>query len=154
MYSLLRIGEYGLDSMSNNGQYCVTIQSYSFPFFAACGGFIELNDNDPPGYITSPNYPQNYPQNIDCIWVIIVPNGEAVQIDFEDEFYIEPSTRYSCYLLLWMMFCYFFHLSTCSLLFRFSFMCTLFGNYIPPLSFCFPFLKSHLLFFDRCSETH
>ncbi|KAM7390891.1 hypothetical protein PAMA_008881 [Pampus argenteus] len=57
----------------------------------ACGGFIELNDNDPPGYITSPNYPQNYPQNIDCIWVITVPNGEAVQIDFEDEFYIEPT---------------------------------------------------------------
>uniref|UniRef100_A0A669EKT9 Cubilin n=1 Tax=Oreochromis niloticus TaxID=8128 RepID=A0A669EKT9_ORENI len=57
-----------------------------------CGGFIELNDNDPPGYITSPNYPQNYPQNIDCIWVITVPNGEAVQIDFEDQFYIEPTS--------------------------------------------------------------
>lgn len=57
----------------------------------ACGGVIELNDGDPPGYITSPNYPQNYPQNIDCFWVISVPNGEAVKIDFEDEFYIEPS---------------------------------------------------------------
>ncbi|XP_038578939.1 cubilin [Micropterus salmoides] len=57
----------------------------------ACGGFIELNDNDPPGYITSPNYPLNYPQNIDCVWVVTVPNGEAVQIDFQDEFYIEPS---------------------------------------------------------------
>ncbi|XP_053268342.1 cubilin [Pleuronectes platessa] len=59
----------------------------------ACGGFIKLNDNDPPGYISSPNYPQNYPQNIDCIWVITVPNGEAVQIDFEDEFYIEPTAQ-------------------------------------------------------------
>ncbi|XP_047455679.1 cubilin [Mugil cephalus] len=58
----------------------------------ACGGVIELNDGDPPGYITSPNYPQNYPQNIDCIWVITVPNGESVQLDFEDEFYIEPTT--------------------------------------------------------------
>ncbi|XP_054478628.1 cubilin [Anoplopoma fimbria] len=57
----------------------------------ACGGFIALDDDDTPGYITSPNYPQNYPQNIDCIWVITVPNGEAVQIDFEDEFYIEPT---------------------------------------------------------------
>lgn len=64
---------------------------------AACGGFIELNDNDPPGYITSPNYPQNYPQNIDCVWVISVPNGEAVQIEFEDDFYIEPTSRYRCY---------------------------------------------------------
>lgn len=58
-----------------------------------------LTDNDPPGYITSPNYPQNYPQNIDCTWVIIVPNGEAVQIDFEEDFYIEPTARYICYFL-------------------------------------------------------
>ncbi|XP_046880031.1 cubilin [Hypomesus transpacificus] len=58
----------------------------------ACGGVIKLRDTDPPGYITSPNYPQNYPQNIDCVWVITVPNGESVQIDFEEDFYIEPTT--------------------------------------------------------------
>lgn len=63
------------------------------PPCAACGGFIELNHGDPPGYITSPNFPQNYPQNIDCVWVVTVPNGEAVQIDFEDDFYIEPTSR-------------------------------------------------------------
>lgn len=61
---------------------------------AACGGFIELAANDPPGYITSPDYPQNYPQNIDCVWVLTVPNGESVRLDFEDEFYIESSSRY------------------------------------------------------------
>uniref|UniRef100_A0A3Q2CYT2 CUB domain-containing protein n=1 Tax=Cyprinodon variegatus TaxID=28743 RepID=A0A3Q2CYT2_CYPVA len=60
-----------------------------------CGGFIVVRDEDPPGYITSPNYPENYPQNVDCIWVITVPNGEAVQVDFED-FYIEPTSRYRC----------------------------------------------------------
>ncbi|XP_066579431.1 cubilin [Amia ocellicauda] len=68
---------------------------FKFTFEArsySCGGSIELSDSDPPGYITSPNYPSNYPQNVDCIWVITVPNGEAVQLDFEDEFYIEPST--------------------------------------------------------------
>uniref|UniRef100_A0A8C1I6Q0 Cubilin (intrinsic factor-cobalamin receptor) n=1 Tax=Cyprinus carpio TaxID=7962 RepID=A0A8C1I6Q0_CYPCA len=59
---------------------------------SACGGLIELNDGDPPGYITSPNYPSNYPQNIDCVWIITVPNGEAVQLDFEDDFYIEAHT--------------------------------------------------------------
>lgn len=58
-----------------------------------------LMDNDPPGYITSPNYPQNYPQDIDCVWVITVPNGEAVQIDFEEDFYIEPTARYICCFL-------------------------------------------------------
>lgn len=68
-------------------------------FCAACGGFIELSDDDPPGYITSPNYPENYPQNIDCIWVVTVPNGESVRIDFEEDFYIEASSRYSSTLL-------------------------------------------------------
>lgn len=58
----------------------------------ACGGHIQLHDGDTPGYITSPGYPQNYPQNIDCVWVISVPNGEAVQLDFEEEFYIEPTS--------------------------------------------------------------
>nr|XP_046226989.1 cubilin [Scatophagus argus] len=75
------------DATNEASGFKLTFEAHS----QACGGFIELNDNDPPGYITSPNYPQNYPQNIDCIWVITVPNGEAVQIDFEDEFYIEPS---------------------------------------------------------------
>ncbi|XP_043916230.1 cubilin-like [Protopterus annectens] len=56
----------------------------------ACGGNIFVTDSDPIGYITSPNYPNNYPQNADCIWLITVPNGEAVQLDFQDEFYIEP----------------------------------------------------------------
>ncbi|KAL2085662.1 hypothetical protein ACEWY4_018982 [Coilia grayii] len=74
---------------SNEAQgFKLTFEAHS----QACGGFIELGDSDPPGYITSPNYPSNYPQNIDCIWVISVPNGEAVQLDFEDEFYIEPNT--------------------------------------------------------------
>ncbi|XP_068160694.1 cubilin [Antennarius striatus] len=74
------------DTTNEASGFKLTFEAHSL----ACGGFIEMIDSDPPGYITSPNYPQNYPQNIDCIWVITVPNGEAVQIDFEDEFYIEP----------------------------------------------------------------
>lgn len=58
-----------------------------------------LTDGDPPGYITSPNYPSNYPTNIDCVWIITVPNGEAVQLDFEDNFYIESHTGYVPYVL-------------------------------------------------------
>ncbi|XP_074549445.1 cubilin [Halichoeres trimaculatus] len=76
------------DASNEASGFKLTFEAHS----QACGGFIELNDNDPPGYITSPNYPQNYPQNIDCVWVITVPNGELVQIDFEDEFYIEQSS--------------------------------------------------------------
>ncbi|XP_015810319.3 cubilin [Nothobranchius furzeri] len=77
------------DASNEGSGFKLTFEAHS----QACGGFIELSDFDPPGYITSPNYPQNYPQNIDCIWVITVPNGEAVQIDFEDDFYIEPTTN-------------------------------------------------------------
>ncbi|CAL8311895.1 unnamed protein product [Merluccius merluccius] len=76
------------DASNEGSGFKLTFEAHSL----ACGGFIELGDNDPPGYITSPNYPQNYPQNIDCIWVIAVPNGELVQIDFEGEFYIEPTS--------------------------------------------------------------
>ncbi|KAM4689065.1 cubilin [Discoglossus pictus] len=61
----------------------------------ACGGTIYVSDSDSTGFVTSPNYPKNYPQNADCIWTIIVPNGEAVQLDFQDQFYIEPSVNCS-----------------------------------------------------------
>ncbi|KAF0028409.1 hypothetical protein F2P81_019496 [Scophthalmus maximus] len=77
------------DGSNEASGFKLTFEAHS----QACGGFIELSHNDPPGYITSPNYPQNYPQNVDCVWVITVPNGEAVQIDFEDEIYIEPTTQ-------------------------------------------------------------
>ncbi|KAF7648099.1 hypothetical protein LDENG_00162070 [Lucifuga dentata] len=79
------------DGSNEAAGFKLTFEAHS----QACGGVIELNDGDPPGYITSPNYPSNYPQNIDCTWVIRVPNGEAVQIDFEDEFYIEPTSSCS-----------------------------------------------------------
>uniref|UniRef100_W5MX16 Cubilin n=1 Tax=Lepisosteus oculatus TaxID=7918 RepID=W5MX16_LEPOC len=72
---------------------------FKFTFEArglVCGGGIELSDSDPPGYVMSPNYPSNYPQNVDCIWVITVPSGRVIQLDFEDEFYIESSARPSC----------------------------------------------------------
>ncbi|XP_077347020.1 cubilin isoform X1 [Lithobates pipiens] len=60
---------------------------------SACGGIIYVTDSNPSGYIMSPNYPSNYPTNIECVWIIIVPNAEAVQLDFQDPFYIEPSDK-------------------------------------------------------------
>ncbi|KAM9839819.1 uncharacterized protein ACBR49_016810 [Aulostomus maculatus] len=60
---------------------------------AECGGSIKLNYGDPPGYISTPNYPQEYTADLDCIWVISVPSGNKVQIDFEDAFDVEPESR-------------------------------------------------------------
>uniref|UniRef100_UPI00398F64EE cubilin n=1 Tax=Pristiophorus japonicus TaxID=55135 RepID=UPI00398F64EE len=74
-------------------------QGFKFSYDAsnlACGGTIFVSDSDPVGYIASMSYPNNYPENIDCIWTITVPNGEAVQLDFDDLFYIEthPACKY------------------------------------------------------------
>ncbi|XP_030055456.1 cubilin isoform X1 [Microcaecilia unicolor] len=59
----------------------------------ACGGNIFVSDSNPTGYITSPNHPNNYPPSVDCIWIISVPNGEAVQLSFTDRFDIETSSN-------------------------------------------------------------
>ncbi|KAL5010260.1 hypothetical protein ScPMuIL_012565 [Solemya velum] len=49
-----------------------------------CGGNLQLLDNIPEGYITSPNYPQRYLHNLDCTWIIMAPASETIQFDFED----------------------------------------------------------------------
>uniref|UniRef100_A0A4W3K7X0 Cubilin n=1 Tax=Callorhinchus milii TaxID=7868 RepID=A0A4W3K7X0_CALMI len=71
-------------------------QGFKFTYeasYMACGATIYVSDFDPVGNISSMNYPNNYPQNIDCTWTITVPAGEAVQLDFEDLFYIEPDSQ-------------------------------------------------------------
>ncbi|XP_069815839.1 cubilin [Dendropsophus ebraccatus] len=61
----------------------------------ACGGTVYVTESYPDGMVTSPNYPSDYPRNADCVWTIMVPDGEAVQIDFHDQFYIQPSDNCS-----------------------------------------------------------
>ncbi|XP_066485218.1 cubilin [Tiliqua scincoides] len=57
----------------------------------ACGGNIYISSSNPSGFVSSPNYPGNYPSHADCVWTIIAPYGEAVRLQFEDQFDIEPS---------------------------------------------------------------
>lgn len=70
---------------------CFLLAIFSFP---DCGGNIYINDFNPSGYTTSPNYPDSYPPHVDCVWTITAPNGHAVELQFEDQFYIEPSQKY------------------------------------------------------------
>ena len=63
------------------------LNSQEKPF--PCGGHVTLTDQVPVGYLTSPNYPQNYPVNTDCNWVITAPASESVQVDFIEAFDIE-----------------------------------------------------------------
>lgn len=55
----------------------------------ACGGELTLSTSVTSGTFTSPNYPQNYPHNVDCGWLITAPANERIQLDFIDNFSIE-----------------------------------------------------------------
>ncbi|XP_061441668.1 cubilin [Rhineura floridana] len=67
----------------------------------ACGGNIYISQSNPSGLVSSPNYPGNYPPHADCVWTIIAPYGDAVELQFEDQFHIQlsPNCR-SSYLEL------------------------------------------------------
>ena len=43
----------------------------------ACGGSFTT----PQGIFTSPSYPENYPNNADCIYTISQPTGTVIQLD-------------------------------------------------------------------------
>ncbi|KAG8515901.1 Cubilin, partial [Galemys pyrenaicus] len=61
----------------------------------ACGGNIYIHDADSAGYVTSPNHPDNYPQNADCIWLLAAPPGKLIRLQFEDQFSIEVTPNCS-----------------------------------------------------------
>ena len=53
----------------------------------ACGTnkpLLILMDNSSEGYIQSPHYPNNYPNNSDCAWLIQVPPGETLRLTIDD----------------------------------------------------------------------
>lgn len=52
------------------------IRLCSTPVDQLCGG--ELGDF--MGYIESPNYPGDYPSNVDCVWTINPPNKRRILI--------------------------------------------------------------------------
>ncbi|XP_052697133.1 cubilin-like isoform X2 [Crassostrea angulata] len=59
-----------------------------------CGESIRLTHDVPQAYIMSPNYPAAYPHNVDCVWTILVPATETVQVEFDENFNIE--THQNC----------------------------------------------------------
>lgn len=63
----------------------VTITWHLVEGIVGCGGNFESAS----GIIISPNYPNPYPHNAQCVWIIHVPEGERVtitftQVDLED----------------------------------------------------------------------
>ncbi|CAL1529131.1 unnamed protein product, partial [Lymnaea stagnalis] len=45
---------------------------------SSCGGEIKVSS----GRFTSPLYPDNYPDDIECIWQLTTPPGNALQLSF------------------------------------------------------------------------
>lgn len=56
----------------------IVLQSVAIilPSDQLCGG--ELGEYT--GYIESPNYPGDYPSNVDCVWTIIPPHKRRILI--------------------------------------------------------------------------
>lgn len=59
----------------------------------SCGGQLELTESVREGVVSSPSYPDLYPQNVDCIWQIMAPAGQQIQLDFQQGFSIEPHDK-------------------------------------------------------------
>ncbi|XP_023561215.1 cubilin [Octodon degus] len=77
-----------ISDYSNEGQgFKIRYEAKSL----ACGGNIYLHGADAAGYVISPNYPNNYPPNADCVWILSAPPGKSIKLQFEDQFDIEVS---------------------------------------------------------------
>eukprot|EP00794_Sanderia_malayensis_P003246 gene3246-3727_t len=53
-------------------------------FIRGCGGSLSINDPVVIGNLTSPNYPNHYPVNTECVWTLNVPTGDNVEFTFVD----------------------------------------------------------------------
>ena len=59
--------------------------------FAACGSALTGTS----GFITSPNFPDNFPKNLDCASTITVPAGLIIKLTFLN-FTLEPNQQTDC----------------------------------------------------------
>ena len=51
----------------------------------ACGSNKPLQITNPSqGYIQSPNYPNEYPSNSDCAWILQVIPGTTLRLEVDD----------------------------------------------------------------------
>ena len=57
-----------------------SLSYHKFSSTAGCGGTF----NSLTGTFTSPNYPNNFENNQDCSWLIILPHVCKVKLTFED----------------------------------------------------------------------
>lgn len=63
----------------------------NYIMFEGCGGNFFTSE----GFLSSPNYPNEYPKRMDCSWVISVPITNQIELNIT-EFHLEisPDCRY------------------------------------------------------------
>lgn len=61
------------------------------PVSAGCGGVLHSDY----GIIKSPNFPQNFPANVECSWRIIAHEGNHLEMSYDGNFHI-PDSSGSC----------------------------------------------------------
>lgn len=54
--------------------------------YVACGGNFYTTE----GFIMSPNFPNDYPKRMNCIWTINVPGLNQIELNIT-QFYLEES---------------------------------------------------------------
>ena len=105
----------------NNNSYSTVVPLYltesnPYPFFSfladSCSRCILLqppsddNTASSSGVINSPNHPNYYPRNSDCVWKIIAPDGYFInlrfQADMDIEFHLQDGCSYD-YLELFFL---------------------------------------------------
>ncbi|XP_036939996.1 neuropilin and tolloid-like protein 1 [Acanthopagrus latus] len=53
-----------------------------------CGTWVKESDG---GYFTSPNYPEKYPPERECVYIIEASPRQCIDLFFDDKYSIEPS---------------------------------------------------------------
>ncbi|KAM5235406.1 cubilin [Ctenodactylus gundi] len=79
--------------------YGVSRAGFNASFHKSCGGYLHGDR----GIITSPNYPETYPPNLNCSWHVLVQTGLTIAVHFEQPFQLpngDPSCSHGDYLLL------------------------------------------------------
>lgn len=56
---------------------------------SGCGDDLVQQATGEEVFLESPNYPSNYPDNLNCNWLISSTTGDAVHIRFETPFHLE-----------------------------------------------------------------
>uniref|UniRef100_A0A8C5UZ61 Cubilin n=1 Tax=Microcebus murinus TaxID=30608 RepID=A0A8C5UZ61_MICMU len=69
----------------------VTGAGFNASFHKSCGGYLHADR----GIITSPEYPETYPPNLNCSWHVLVQSGLTIAVHFEQPFQI-PNGDSSC----------------------------------------------------------